>query len=101
MKGESWGYVANLTSPGDGDGSAIWADIVWVVGAQPPSGNIYPNGRFSRLNFETSNVLVAPMSWNNPTFMKQTIPAKLGSSYGFPTGLPTKYTSAWIGWRFF
>ena len=81
----NWGYVRNLTSPGDG--SALWADIVWVVGTQPTSGNIYPNGRFRRLNFESDNVFVSPMSWEDPKFMKQTIPPALGAIYGFPDGL--------------
>jgi hypothetical protein len=58
------GYVAKLTS--SGDGSALWAGIVWIVAAQPIYGNIYPKGRFRRLNFESNNVLVAPTSWNSP-----------------------------------
>jgi hypothetical protein len=85
----NWGYVRNLSSPGDG--SALWADIVWVAGAQPTSGNIYPNGRFRRLNFEADNVFVAPMSWLDPSFMKQTIPPALRPSYGFPAAYPLQY----------
>jgi hypothetical protein len=79
----------NLTSPGDG--SALWADVVWVAGTRPISGNIYPNGRFRRLNFEADNVFVAPMSWHDPSFMKQTIPPALGPSYGFPAAHPLQY----------
>jgi hypothetical protein len=89
LASSNWGYVANLTSPGNN--SAIWADIVWVAGAKPTSGNIYPNGRFRRLNFESDNVFVSPMSWEDPKFMKQTIPPALGPSYGFPTAYPLQY----------
>ena len=85
----SWGYVQTLSSPGDG--SAIWVDIVWVTGAKPASGSIYPNGRFHRLLFGASNVFVAPCGWEEPGFMKETIPTAFGPSYDFPPGYPLQF----------
>jgi hypothetical protein len=86
----SWGYINNLTGPGDG--SAIWADIVWVAGTKPTSGNIYPNGRFRELRISNDSVIVAPGQWNDPGFMKETIPPQFGPSYDFPAAYPLQYS---------
>jgi hypothetical protein len=82
----SWGYVSNLTSPGDG--TAIWADVVWVAGTKPLSGELHPNGRYRQLNFDSDNKFASTMKWLDPCFMKETIPPGLGPSYGFPSGYP-------------
>jgi hypothetical protein len=81
-----WGYVSNLTSPGDG--TAIWADVVWVAGTKPLSGKLYPNGRYRQLSFDSDNTLASTMEWLDPCFMKESIPISLGPSYGFPAGYP-------------
>jgi hypothetical protein len=77
----NWGYISNLTSPGDG--SAIWADIVWVNGAKPTSGFIYRGCKVRRLLFASNNVFAPGTRWSDPGFLKQTGP---GVSYGFPAG---------------
>ena len=77
----NWGYISNLTSPHDG--SAIWADIVWVNGAKPTSGFIYRGCKVRRLLFASNNVFAPGTRWSDPGFLKETGP---GVSYGFPAG---------------
>jgi hypothetical protein len=79
----NWGYISNLTSPGDG--SAIWADIVWVNGVKPTSGFIYLGCKYRRLLFVSNNVFAPGTTWSDPGFLKETGP---GVSYDFPAGYP-------------
>jgi hypothetical protein len=79
----NWGYVSNVTSPGDG--TALWLDVVWVNGSKPLSGNIYPIGRFQRLDF-ANNTFVAPMAWGDPQFVSER--AAPNANWDFPAGYP-------------
>lgn len=79
----NWGYVNNVTSPGDG--TALWLDVTWVNGSKPLSGNLYPSGRARRLRF-LSNTFVAPMDWSDPQFASEQ--ASPNANWDFPAGYP-------------
>jgi hypothetical protein len=79
----SWGYISALSSPGDG--TAIWAQVVWPGGSKPTSGALYPNGRYRRVNF-AGNTFGPGLQWNDPKFFHQNAPGF--TSYSLPVGYP-------------
>lgn len=81
----NWGYVSTLSSPGDGTG--IYANVVWVHGTKPTTGNLYPNARGRVLVVDPTTVFTAPCVWADPMFVAEHT-APFGPSYTFPTGYP-------------
>jgi hypothetical protein len=84
----SWGYITNITSPGNG--SALWIDVNWVQGTMPASGTISLS-RCHEVSIKSDCVLgVAGTNWggNGGGFYKQTAPIDFGPSYDFPVGYP-------------
>jgi hypothetical protein len=85
----NWGYVADMSSPGDR--SALWLNIVWVDGPRPTAGKLYANGRFRELRIDPDCAFVSPSSYHDPGFSKQTV-APFGVNRDWPVGYPASTT---------
>jgi len=85
----NYGYVASITSPGDG--SALWLNVVWVNGTKPTSGTIHLH-RCRRLNFVNVTLGTAggvTTTWLDPGFTNTNAPGH--ATYGWPAGLPPQF----------
>ena len=84
----SWGVVRRLSS--SPDGSAVWADVQWMAGEKPTTGELHA-GRGHSLTIDDKSKLEGRASWdaNCGGFMRQDLPSVLGAnSHGFPAGYP-------------
>jgi hypothetical protein len=71
-----------MSSPGDG--TALWLNIVWVMGVKPTTGKLWLI-QFRRLYFAQANTLTTGTSWASPGFTKETAPG-CETGWGFPSG---------------
>ena len=66
-KPESYGRVDKIYAPRDG--SALWADVTWIGGIKPTSGNLnIPNHGLRRLTWGTGPQ-ISQGSWLDPSFV--------------------------------
>jgi hypothetical protein len=85
----NYGYVASITSPGDG--TALWLNIVWLNGSKPTTGTIHLH-RNRRLNFVNVTLGTAggvTTTWLDPGFTNTNAPGH--ATYGWPAGLPPQF----------
>jgi hypothetical protein len=66
---ESYGRVDRLYAPNDG--SAIWADVTWISGTKPTSGNLYIPQHGCRKLFWGDNTRISSGGWQDPGFVSQ------------------------------
>jgi hypothetical protein len=78
----NWGYVASMSSPGDG--TALWLNVVWVNGTKPTSGTLYA-ARQRWLLFGSGNTLSSGTNWASPGFAKKTATG-CETGWDFPAG---------------
>ena len=66
----NYGRVDRLYAPADG--SAIWADVTWIQGTKPTSGNLYPLDHGARkLIWGAGTQVSGDGSWADPWFLCQ------------------------------
>jgi hypothetical protein len=81
----AWGYVDSFT----GDATNIYLHFVWVNGAKPTSGTLYPMGKARRWDM-LSNTFGTGMSnpGANPGFARQQSDQAGAPTIAFPAGYP-------------
>jgi hypothetical protein len=85
----NYGYVASISSPGDG--TALWLNVVWVNGTKPTTGTVHlhRNRRLNFTNMTLGNAGGVTTTWADPGFTNTNAPGH--ATYGWPAGLPPQF----------